>query len=119
MSDQADQSEAANAAFSEDVRPGGAVLLTIDGVAARCAVSPKVVRRWIRDDELPIVRLPGSGASPIVRISDTDLELWLIQFRGRRSSAPEQTLHLHGRRHIRHGTQGKSVTCKTGSERVR
>lgn len=48
-------------------------LLTLQGVAAHCAVSVWTVRAWIDAGKLPVVRLPGR----LVRVRPADLERFL------------------------------------------
>jgi excisionase family DNA binding protein len=47
-------------------------LLTIDQVAGFLAVSPKTVRRMIKDNRLPYHRISGS-----VRVSSADLDAFI------------------------------------------
>ena len=47
-------------------------LLTVAQVAERCQVSPRSVRRWIDEGDLPVVRLGRS-----VRVSENDLAAFL------------------------------------------
>jgi excisionase family DNA binding protein len=54
-------------------------LLTVAQVAERCQVSPRSVRRWIDDGQLPVLRLGRS-----VRVSDGDLATFLSHCKSRR-----------------------------------
>jgi excisionase family DNA binding protein len=49
-------------------------LLTVAQVAETLKVSPFSVRRWVRDGQLPAVKLPRH-----VRICQADLTMWLEQ----------------------------------------
>ena len=51
-------------------------MLTVEQVAERLAVSPKTVRRWIKDHELSIHRLGGA-----IRVSESDLSSFLNRHR--------------------------------------
>lgn len=49
-------------------------LLTARAVAERLNVCTETVLRWIRNGELPAIRLPGGA----VRIAETELNDWLV-----------------------------------------
>jgi len=76
-------------------------LLSLEQVAAWCSVSCRTVRRWM-DDGLPVHRLPGKGARPIVRIAREDLNDWIRRHRFDPSLSPSatQTIRLDGRRFL-------------------
>ena len=48
-------------------------LLTVEEVAERLRVTPRTVRTWCSDGDLPCVRLPKGG----IRVRVEDLELML------------------------------------------
>ena len=56
-------------------------LLTVADVASACGVSIRTVYRWIENDGLPVHRIPGVGARPLLRIASDDLDEWLGQYR--------------------------------------
>jgi excisionase family DNA binding protein len=90
--------------FDPSVNPapenGAPRLLTYEEAALRCGVSARTVRRWVSDGGLPVHRLPGAGARPISRISETDLESWLGSRRAVIDDREAPTLRLDGRRLI-------------------
>ena len=74
-------------------------LLTIESVAELCGVSSRTVYRWLDREGLPVHRIPGTGARPILRIAQDDLDDWLGQYRhDPAAKTPEQTIRLEGRR---------------------
>ena len=90
--------------FSDD-QPRRQLLMTVGQTAATCGVSSKTVKRWIADDGLPVHRLPGSGARPIMAVSRTDLDEWLAQYRHdpRHAAETDKTFTVQGRRFLGHG----------------
>lgn len=50
-------------------------LLTARTVADMLGVCAETVLRWIRDGELPAIRLPGGA----VRVAETELNEWLVE----------------------------------------
>jgi len=87
---------------AEEGLEGGSRLLTVARVAEQCAVSTRTVYRWIGSEGLPVHRIPGTGARPILRIDSGDLDQWLSQYRHdlAEEKASDRTLRLDGRRFI-------------------
>jgi excisionase family DNA binding protein len=77
-------------------------LLSIDTVAALYEVSRSTVYRWINNDGLPTIRLPGNGTRGILRIAADELHRWREQFphQVKQPSDPEKTLSLKGPRFL-------------------
>jgi excisionase family DNA binding protein len=59
--------------------PPAQPLLTVAQVAEHCQVSPRSVRRWIDDGQMPVVRLGRS-----VRVSESDLAAFLSRCKSAR-----------------------------------
>ena len=80
-------------------------LLSVSDVARRCGVSKRTVYRWL-DDGLPCLRLPGTGARPILRIDSDDLDQWLDAHRHdfANEKKEDRKLTLDGRRFFKPGT---------------
>jgi len=80
-------------------------LLSVDDVARRCAVSKRTVYRWL-DDGLICLRLPGTGARPILRIDSDDLDQWLGRHRHdfAEEKNDDRKLQLDGRRFFKADT---------------
>ena len=78
-------------------------LMTVAEVARQCSVSTRTVYRWIRNG-LPIHRIPGTGARPILRISRRDLDECLSKTRQTSTDVARvdsPTIRLDGRKFIR------------------
>lgn len=75
-------------------------MLSVKAVAALCGVSRHTVYRWINNDGLPTIRLPGSGMRGILRIVADELHQWREQFHHqvKQISESEKTFTLKGRR---------------------
>ena len=77
-------------------------LLSINAVAALCEVSTSTVYRWINNDGLPTIRLPGNGTRGILRIAADELHQWREQFpqQVKQISDSEKTFTLKGHRFL-------------------
>jgi excisionase family DNA binding protein len=64
-----------------DTKSGQKQLLRIQTVADLCGVSTRAVYRWLNHGELPLLRLPGTGMRPILRIASHDFDAWLERHR--------------------------------------
>jgi hypothetical protein len=83
---------------------GGERLLSVHAVAKACGVSVRTVYRWLGPDGLPVHRIPGAGARPILRIAQDDLDAFLARHRHDpevEQAAANRTFHLDGMRSMR------------------
>lgn len=81
----------------------GQALMRIPHIAEYCGVSQRTIKNWIKQDDLPVFYMPGTGTRPIRLIHLEDLKNWLARYRKTQSELDEKpaTFTLEAKRFVK------------------